>query len=73
VRRALAAQLPEHESTPLSRLAIWAVASVPGVTAALVGMRREPYVSELRPLLAEPPLAQPERVFSSVERARSND
>ncbi len=64
LRVALAERLPpERRGEPLARLAAWSAASVPGVSSVLVGMRREPYVRALVPLLAWPPLADPERAF----------
>ena len=73
LRRALTTPLPEHAATPLSRLSPWTVASVPGVTTALVGMRRVPYVQDLREVLRWPPLPDPEQVFSAVRDVVSND
>jgi uncharacterized protein YyaL (SSP411 family)/aryl-alcohol dehydrogenase-like predicted oxidoreductase len=58
VRDALAPALPaERRDEPLSRLALWVLASTPGVTSVLVGMRREKYVDDVLPVLAWPPLA----------------
>jgi aryl-alcohol dehydrogenase-like predicted oxidoreductase len=50
--------LPEsRRCESLSRKAIWVVASTPGVSTVLVGMRREPYVRDALEVLAWPPLA----------------
>ena len=47
VREQIQADIPaEHREQPLSRLALWAVTSTPGITSALVGMRRPDYVED---------------------------
>jgi uncharacterized protein YyaL (SSP411 family)/aryl-alcohol dehydrogenase-like predicted oxidoreductase len=58
VRDALEPALPaERRAEPMSRLALWVLASTPGVGSVLVGMRREKYVDDALPVLAWPPLA----------------
>jgi uncharacterized protein YyaL (SSP411 family)/aryl-alcohol dehydrogenase-like predicted oxidoreductase len=67
VREALLPALPdERRAEPLSRLASWVAGSAPGVTAVLVGMRREKYVDDLLPVLAWPPLAESERALAAT-------
>lgn len=46
-----------RRSESLSRKAIWILASTPGVSTVLVGMRREPYVRDAMGVLAWPPLS----------------
>jgi aryl-alcohol dehydrogenase-like predicted oxidoreductase len=58
LRDALEPSLPaERRAEPMSRLALWVLASTPGVSSVLVGMRRERYVDDALPVLAWPPLA----------------
>lgn len=53
MERELDAGLPERvRSEPLARKALWFVASTPGVTCALNGMRRPEYVADARAVLA---------------------
>jgi hypothetical protein len=73
LRAALSAALPERAAEPLSRLATWTAASVPGVTSVLVGMRHKAYVADLQQVLRWAPETDPERVFSLVRAARSDD
>jgi uncharacterized protein YyaL (SSP411 family)/aryl-alcohol dehydrogenase-like predicted oxidoreductase len=61
---------PERRGEPLSRKAIWVLASTPGVTSVLVGMRRPAYVGDVLPVLEWPPLADPERVFEALVAAK---
>jgi uncharacterized protein YyaL (SSP411 family)/aryl-alcohol dehydrogenase-like predicted oxidoreductase len=56
VRAALEPALPDRKTAPLSQLALWTVASTPGVSSVLVGMRREAYVDDAMAVLAWPPL-----------------
>jgi aryl-alcohol dehydrogenase-like predicted oxidoreductase len=72
VRDALEPALPaERRAEPLSRLALWVLASTPGVGSVLVGMRRDKYVDDALPMLAWPPLegaaAALARTSSTVE------
>jgi uncharacterized protein YyaL (SSP411 family)/aryl-alcohol dehydrogenase-like predicted oxidoreductase len=73
LRRAFATAYPERADAPLSRLATWTVASVPGVTTVLVGMRRQAYVHDLRGVLHWPRLPNPERVFAAIRDAQKDD
>ncbi len=72
LRAALSDRLPpDRRGEPLARLAVWSAASVPGVSSVLVGMRREPYVRALVPLLAWAPLSDPERAFLAAPTGAS--
>jgi uncharacterized protein YyaL (SSP411 family)/aryl-alcohol dehydrogenase-like predicted oxidoreductase len=67
VERDLAPHLPSarsHES--LSRKALWVVASTPGVSAALIGMREPGYVEDALAILGWPPLEQAEAVYEAL-------
>jgi hypothetical protein len=67
VRAALDPLLPEERrGESLSRKALWVVASTPGVTAALVGMRRPAYVDDALAVLAWPPLPDAARVYEAL-------
>ena len=52
----------------LSRKALWVVAGTPGVTTALVGMRRPAYVKDALGILSWPPLTDPLRVYRRVKQ-----
>jgi len=58
---------PDRRSESLSRKAIWTVASTPGVSTVLVGMRREAYVSDALGVLSWPPHPDPIAVYRQVE------
>ncbi|MBN2192630.1 MAG: DUF255 domain-containing protein [Polyangiaceae bacterium] len=67
LRSAVVETLPEaRRQEALARIAVWTVASLPGVSSVLVGMRRPAYVRELRPVLDYPPHPQPECVFAAA-------
>jgi aryl-alcohol dehydrogenase-like predicted oxidoreductase len=51
---------------PLSRKALWTVASTAGVSVVLVGMRRAEYVADALGTLAWPPLAPVEPVYAAA-------
>lgn len=53
---------------PLSQIALNAVASVPGVTSVLTGMRRDPYVLDALQVLAQDDFADPLAAFRAAER-----
>ena len=64
-------QLPEAErARPLSQKALLALLSAPGVTSALVGMRRREYVDDALSVMAAPLLEDTEAVFSAARGAR---
>jgi uncharacterized protein YyaL (SSP411 family)/aryl-alcohol dehydrogenase-like predicted oxidoreductase len=56
----------ERRRETLSRKAVWVLASTPGVTAVLVGMRRPAYVEDVMAVLEWPPLADAERVYAAL-------
>jgi uncharacterized protein len=57
---------PERRGAGLSRKALWTLASTPGVSAVLVGMRRPAYVEDATGILGWPPLAEPRRVYEAL-------
>jgi aryl-alcohol dehydrogenase-like predicted oxidoreductase len=59
---------PERRAAPLSRKALWTLASTPGVGVVLVGMRRPEYVADALPILAWPPLAPVDPVYVRAQR-----
>ncbi len=67
IARVIDPLLPEaRRSAPLSQKALWALASVPGVSTVLVGMRRPDYVDDALAMIQWEPLPQAERVFVEV-------
>jgi aryl-alcohol dehydrogenase-like predicted oxidoreductase len=70
VERALDPRLPEERrGQSLSRKALWVVASTPGVSSALIGMRRPEYVEDALGVLAWPPLEGAETVYTALSTA----
>jgi uncharacterized protein YyaL (SSP411 family)/aryl-alcohol dehydrogenase-like predicted oxidoreductase len=66
VRGAIAPHLPpERREESLSRLALWALESLPGVSTVLVGARRSEYVDDALGTLAWPKLEQASRCFTA--------
>jgi uncharacterized protein len=59
---------PERRGESLSRKAIWVLASTPGVTCVLNGMRTPAYVDDSMGVLRWPPLPDPKRVYEAVAR-----
>jgi uncharacterized protein len=57
---------PERRGETLSRKALWTLASTPGVSCVLVGMRRPAYVQDAMGILAWPPLADPLSIYPRV-------
>jgi uncharacterized protein YyaL (SSP411 family)/aryl-alcohol dehydrogenase-like predicted oxidoreductase len=57
---------PGRRRESLSRKALWAAASTPGVSSVLVGMRRPAYVDDALGILAWPPLPDPARVYEAM-------
>ena len=55
---------------PLSRKALWVVASTRGVSVVLLGMRHPDYVADGMAVLAWPPLPDVGRVFASLPALR---
>jgi hypothetical protein len=56
----------ERRGESLSRKALWIVASTPGVTTVLVGMRRPEYVADAAAVLAWPPLPRAAEVYGRL-------
>ncbi|HET9317536.1 MAG TPA: aldo/keto reductase [Vicinamibacteria bacterium] len=63
VRWALEPILGDRPDATLSQIALWALVSTPGVSAVLVGMRREAYVDDAMAVLDWPPLPEPAAAF----------
>ncbi len=57
---------PERRGETLSRKALWVVASTPGVSSVLVGMRRREYVADATAVMSWPSLADPAAVYRAV-------
>src|SRR5205085_773200 len=64
-RPSIAAHLQpaERRGESLSRKALWVVASTPGISSVLVGMRDPEYVRDATAVLSWPPLADPAAVY----------
>ena len=61
--------LPEDKRPePISRKALWILASTPGVTSVLNGMRTTQYVNDTLTILGWDPLTTPRNVFESLIR-----
>jgi len=56
----------ERRAEPLSRKAIWTLASTPGVSCVLTGIRSTSYVDDALAVLAWPPMPDPLRVLQSA-------
>jgi len=60
--------LPEDKrKEPFSRKALWTVASTPGVTSVLTGMRHPVYVDDALTILHWEPLPQPRPIFEALQ------
>jgi uncharacterized protein YyaL (SSP411 family)/aryl-alcohol dehydrogenase-like predicted oxidoreductase len=71
IERALDAQLPSTlQPTPLSRKAVAVVASAPGVSVVLLGMRREEYVRDALEAIRRPDRVDARRVLEELEPLR---
>jgi hypothetical protein len=55
----------------LSRKALWVLASTPGVTSVLLGMRRPAYVTDGMGILAWPPLPDVRAIYETVRTQRN--
>ncbi|MEC4674602.1 MAG: hypothetical protein VST68_10470, partial [Nitrospirota bacterium] len=53
----------------LSRKALWTVASTPGVTCVLNGMRSPEYVTDALGILSWEPLAETQPIFQAIANA----
>jgi hypothetical protein len=61
---------PERRGCGLSQKALWTLASTPGVSAVLVGMRRPAYVEDATGILGWPPLAETRPVYEALRHLR---
>jgi aryl-alcohol dehydrogenase-like predicted oxidoreductase len=61
---------PERRGAGLAQKSLWTLASTPGVSAVLVGMRRPAYVEDATGMLGWPPLADPPSVYEAVRALR---
>ena len=61
---------PEHRGESLSRKALWVLASTPGVTAVLLGMRHPGYVEDGMEILKRPPLPGVRKIFEAMREVR---
>jgi hypothetical protein len=57
---------PERRGESLSRKALWVVASTPGVSSVLVGLRSPAYVEDAAAVLSWPPLPDPLAVYRAI-------
>lgn len=70
ITAALDPSLPgERRGEALARKALWTVASTPGVTCVLNGMRRPDYVEDAGAVLSWPPLEDPSPLYAAAARA----
>ncbi|HZS11788.1 MAG TPA: hypothetical protein VFA38_06035, partial [Nitrospirales bacterium] len=59
--------LPDAQrAAPLSQKALWILASTPGVTSVLNGMRTPAYVDDSLSMLSQPPHSNPGAVYAAV-------
>ncbi len=71
VRQIIDPLLPEAKrKEPFSRKALWTVASTPGVTSVLNGMRHPVYVDDSLTILQWDPLSQPRTIFEALQNPR---
>jgi hypothetical protein len=61
---------PERRGATLSQKTLWTLASTPGVTSVLVGMRRPAYVEDATGVLGWPPLADARPVYEALRSLR---
>ena len=61
---------PERRGATLSQKTLWTLASTPGVTTVLVGMRRPAYVEDATDILGWPPLADARPVYEALRGLR---
>jgi len=61
---------PERRGATLSQKALWTLASTPGVSTVLVGMRRPAYVEDATAMLGWPPLADVRPVYEAIRSLR---
>jgi hypothetical protein len=71
VAGALNPRLPlERQGESLSRKALWVLASTPGVTAVLLGMRHPEYVEDGMEILKWPTLPDVRKIFEAMREVR---
>jgi uncharacterized protein YyaL (SSP411 family)/aryl-alcohol dehydrogenase-like predicted oxidoreductase len=71
VAAAVDASLPiARRGESLSRKALWILASTPGVSCVLLGMRRPAYVEDGMGILAWPPLPDVQPIYEAMKNAR---
>jgi hypothetical protein len=71
IRQIIDPFLPEAKrEEPFSRIALWAVASTPGVTCVLNGIRHPVYVDDSLTILQWEPLPQSRRLFETIHTGR---
>ncbi len=58
----------ERRGESLSRKALWVLASTPGVSCVLVGMRRSPYVADAMAITGWPPLDDATAVYDRLQQ-----
>lgn len=67
IRKLIDPLLPESKrEEPFARKALWAVASIPGVTSVLNGMRHPVYVDDSLTILKWEPLSQPRALLETI-------
>ncbi len=57
---------PDRREESLSRKALWVLASTPGVSCVLVGMRRPTYVADAMPVAGWPRLDDSARIYAAL-------
>ena len=55
-----------HRGEPFSRKALWTLASTPGVTTVLNGMRTQEYVEDSMTIMQWEPLADSRKIFQAL-------
>jgi hypothetical protein len=72
VTAALNPHLPlARRGEPLSRKALWALVSTPGVSTVLLGMRHPDYVSDGLEVLKWPPVGDVRRIYEAMREVRA--
>jgi hypothetical protein len=70
IRQVIDPFLPEDKrEEPFSRKALWTVASTPGVTSVLNGMRHPAYVNDSLTILQWEPLTYPRPIFEALQNS----
>ncbi|MBW2523133.1 MAG: DUF255 domain-containing protein [Deltaproteobacteria bacterium] len=63
---------PARRDEPLSRKALWVLASTPGVDVVLLGMRRPSYVDDALAIMPWPALSDVDAVYRAMAAARTD-